>query len=251
MQTELAVVLSILVFTTIGSVTLGFAQWFFGKDREQKKYDIASTIGFRVGSIHALVLGLVFGSVHNGWMVAQGNLAKEARTAAELYVVLSDLKAEPALSLKRRVEGYVNRMGVELEAAAGYLSNSDSAHSIANVYQLVAQLPTATDQEREAKLEVRRLIIQLSDLRAQRQSTANQNISPWFWGFYFLSFVMIVFCMGVFPWRKIYIGMIMLYCVVIGFCAISIHGLGSPYSEPMIVQEKSIIAAKEWIGQLK
>ena len=250
MPALVAVLAAVALFCVLGVLAFAAGRAILNADSEPAIRDAASTVGFRVGAVHALILGLIFGSVHADWNESQQRAKEEARTIAEAYFVLQPVKSAEAVALQQRLSDYLDRVIEEVRSGDVTVAPGDRGHSLIGVYKLLAALPTDNDTHRALKAELRARLTAMARLRVQRHAQSGATLSPWFWIFYFTSFIVIAFCMGVFPLRSRYVLLISLYSAVIGFLAVTLFSTSRPYEEPGQISVSSFVETKKWIAEL-
>ena len=219
-----------------GFVAAGFSVLFLhsralGPSDNSQGRELAGSIAFRIASIYAIVLGLVFSAANSQFSDAQQNVQEQSISIGKAYTLLELYDGPQARQIQQDLTQVAEQSLVELESENVGIS---PLTQVPRLYLRLLRSAFELRAENELQKELRRSFInrmeELRDLRAKRYAATWGQATAGFWIFVLVGFAAIAFCFGAYipnVRRHCYMT---LFFMFVGFSAFFIYELSRPYA---------------------
>ena len=223
--------LSIMISVTCTFVLIICAHIFFHGKRSRETSPFVHQMSLRIGTMHALVVALVFGVLTTELLKLQNTSDSEAISAANIYFTLTDNPSEEAIKLRNLVPVYLNTV-IEKD----WIELSERPHDLP-AWKIIAQMQqtalnwdtkTASEQIlRKYVLENLNTIAENRNIRIiERQAP---NLPLIFWGIAIVGYILTIMpYLSVELDRRRYM-LICCYAIIIGIIFYGIAVLDKPF----------------------
>ncbi len=226
----------IAVFTVSGFLVLAAHSRFLGPAEEPEGRELAGSIAFRIASIYAIVMGLVFSSVNSQFSDAQQNVQEQAIAIGKTYVLLGLYDGPQAKGIQKDLTTLAEQSILELKTGdVGISPLTQTSRLYLRLQRAFFELRADNELQRQLRGSLVRQMERIRDLRAERFVAKWGKATAGFWIFVVLGFGAIAFCFGAYTpnlRRHCYMA---LFFVFVGFSTFFIFELSQPYSGPMKV----------------
>ncbi len=198
--------------------------------------EMAVNVGFRIGTLHALILALIFSGTQDQYQKARETVTAEVIILSEVAYEIAEMRDEELYSTVSKLERYVDALQ-EDDAPAIDVRNIRSsdlifrkASQLSN--EIYNELLSIEPDEEQQKITLNRIISKLDEaftLRLERLASAAQGISVLFWILAIVGFVFVLLLFFVVPFSWLNATFIAFYGCYTGLILFFIVEMNNPY----------------------
>ena len=201
---------------------------------EHRTADLASSVIFRVASLHALILGLVFAQETALYRDLTADLVREATAVADVYFDLGRYGIDDLEKTQRTVADYAEAV-VERDWPSLHIEGRLARESYLlweAVYQRVLDLDPQSARQEELRRHMLEGIHGIAELRQRRTNAANSVIPTMFWiaaigGLVFVSMPYFIYAPS-----AVNLALLVLFASFTGLVLATIYAFSDPFSPP-------------------
>lgn len=223
--------LSALLFILVAFAVVAACRPLLWKHVGDDTRTLSGTVLVRLGSLHALILALVFAQEQYNYLAVESTIREEVAAVADVYYGLKRLDAERTKPVQRHVAAYVEAVITEdwPRLAQGALSENSWAEYIA-VDEALFSLETTSEREARILPELLRDWDIISELRRARETAARRSLPAIFWVLAVLGFILVTVPFYVFEPRPPNLFLLAIFATYNGLALYFVLGLSSPFS---------------------
>ncbi len=230
------------IFFIVGAIALAFgpyilARKFFHRHTTEHTYDLAGSVLFRIGALHALILALMFAHVTASFLDLRDAVTDEAAATADVYEDLEHYDAEITDIIRRDLALYADTV-INNEwplLADGQLSN-DAWDQWRKVFNAILDLEPENQRQKDLRVFMLKDMENIARLRQRRHIGSKGSVPPMFWVVAVAGFVLI--CLPYFVFEPSPTNMMLLgiFAAYNGLVLYVIYATGSPFDSPVVVE---------------
>ncbi|MEX0349710.1 MAG: hypothetical protein AB3N15_09840 [Paracoccaceae bacterium] len=231
-----SVALIIIVMSAISVVPYYVLHRLRQRPPSDETKDMAVNIGFRIGTLHALILALIFSGAQEQYEQARETITAEIiilSEAAHEIARLRDDNLDPVLS---KLFQYVDALeqddtpGIDIHN----IGNSDlifreASQVSSEIYQALLAIEPEEEQQSIALDRIVSKLDQAFSLRLERVSSTARGVSNLFWTLSAVGYVFLLFVFYVIPFSWVRSGLLALYSIYTGLTLFFIIEMSNPY----------------------
>ncbi len=231
-----SVALIVAVMTAICIVPYWMIYRIWKPDFSDDIQEMAMNVGFRIGTLHALILALIFSSSQEQYQTARENIAAEVIVLSEVAYEIAEMRDEQLTSTLEKLHQYVDALQ-EDDASAVDIYNIRTSdiifHKAAHISrEIYSELLSIETEDAQQKITLNRIVSKLDEafsLRSDRLASAARGVSDLFWVLAIVGFVfvLLLFLVVRFSWfSAIFVGFYGCYTGLILFFIVEMN---NPY----------------------
>jgi len=207
-----------------------------GDDLPTKARDVAETIAVRIGTVHGLILALVFAEAQSTHTSLQQEVSKEVSTIEHIALQLDQWNGAEGATLRSQLATYVRAVLEQEWQASARPQGSREAGSAYNELDLgILNLKADTPPQQSLRNRLIMNMDALQDHRKARLALLHRGMQGLFWWMALAGFVIIVGCFLVFPASALHTAILSIYGAYTGLALYFILALSHPYAGPAII----------------
>ena len=204
-----------------------------GEELPPKTRDVAETVAVRIGTVHSLILALVFAEAQSTHTNLQQEVSKELTTIEHIALELNQWNGKEGEVLRSQLAAYVTAVLQNEWQASASLRGSREARRAYNTLDIgILDLRAETPQQQSLRARMIMNMDDLQDHRKARLSLAHRGLPSLFWWMALTGFAIIVGFFLIFPANLVHIAILSVYGAYTGLALYFILALSHPYAGP-------------------
>lgn len=232
--------LLVIVFV-LGAIGLAFAPYllarrYLHRRTTERTYDMAGSVLFRIGALHALILALMFAHVTSLFLDLRNAVTDEASATADVYFDLERYDAESTDLIRRDLALYAGHViNEEWPLLVHQELSSDAWDQWRLVFNAILDLQPETLRQEDLRAFMLKNMEDIAGFRQRRQIGSRGNVPPMFWLVAIAGFALI--CLPYFVFEPSPTNMVLLcvFAAYNGLVLYVIYATGHPFDGPVAV----------------
>jgi hypothetical protein len=201
-----------------------------------KTRDVAETVAIRIGTVHSLILALVFAEAQSTHTNLQQEVSKETTTIEHIALELEQWNGPEQDDLRGQLAAYVTAvLQNEWHASASLRGSREARRAYNTLDHAILNLNAETPQQQSLRTRMIMNMDTLQDHRKARLSLAHRGLPNLFWWMALTGFAIIVGFFLVFPANLVHIAILSVYGAYTGLALYFILALSHPYAGPAAI----------------
>lgn len=201
-----------------------------------KTRDVAETVALRIGTVHGLILALVFAEAQSTHTNLQQEVSKELTTIEHIALELEQWGGPQKDVLRDQLAAYVTAvLQNEWHASASLRGSREARRAYNTLDHAILNLQADTPQQQSLRARMIMNMDTLQDHRKARLSLAHRGLPSLFWWMAMAGFAIIVGFFLVFPANLVHIAILSVYGAYTGLALYFILALSHPYAGPAAI----------------
>jgi Protein of unknown function (DUF4239) len=223
-----AVVCSVLPYMAVG--------WFVTKELNPKTREVAETVAVRIGTVHALILALVFAEAQSTHTDLQQQVSKEVTAIEHVALRLDQWNGPEGDALLNQLAAYVRAvLQTEWKVTLSPDGSKAATQTYHNLDAAILDLPADTPRQQALRSRMISDMDTLQEHRRDRLSLFHRGIPGLFWWMALAGFAITVLFFFVFPETPLHIALLGVYGAYTGLALYFILALSHPYVGPAAI----------------
>ena len=214
-----------------------FARSFLYRRASARTSELAGSVLFRIGSLHALILALMFAHVTSSFLDLRNAVAEEAAATTEVYFDLQ--RYDPGLSdiIRRDLALYANAVvNEEWGLLDDQQLSGEAWEQWRKVFNAVLDLEPENLRQEDLRQFMLKNMEEIARLRQLRHIGAQGNIPPLFWVVAIAGFALISLPYFVFEPSPTNMLLLFIFATYNGLVLYVIYATGHPFDSPIFVE---------------
>jgi hypothetical protein len=229
----------VAMLVTIAASTLPFIiiRRHLRDDVLTKARDVTDTVAVRIGTVHSLILALVFADAQSTHTSLQQEVSKEIATIEHIVLELNQWnRREEEDSLRHQLAVYVRAiLENEWHANSRPQGSREAARAYNDLDIGILNLRAATPQQESLRGRMIMNMDDLQDHRRARLALVHRGLPALFWWMALIGFAVIVGFFVVYPASLLHIAVLSVYSAYTGLALYFILALSHPYTGPAAI----------------
>jgi hypothetical protein len=205
-------------------------------DLPAKARDVAETVAVRIGTVHGLILALVFAEAQSTHTNLQQEVSKEVSTIEHIALQLNQWNGAEGAALRGQLAAYVRAVLEQEWQASARPQGSRKAGLAYNELDLgILNLKADTPPQQSLRSRLIMNMDTLQDHRKARLALLHRGLQGLFWWMALAGFIIIVGCFLVFPASVLHTAILSIYGAYTGLALYFILALSHPYAGPATI----------------
>jgi hypothetical protein len=201
--------------------------------------EVAETVAVRIGTIHGLILALVFAEAQSAHTNLQQEVGREITTIEHIALQIDQWGGLEQSDLRNRLARYVEVvLEHEWQSNARQQGSKETARAYNDLDVSILNLTTHTPQQESLR---NRMIMNMDDLqdhRKARLALLHRGLPTLFWWMALAGFGIIAGFFLVFPATPMHISILSVYGAYTGLALYFILALSHPYAGPAAIDTR-------------
>jgi len=198
--------------------------------------DVVETVAVRIGTVHGLILALVFAEAQSAHTSLQQDVSKEIATIEHISLQLNQWNAPGEETLRKDLAAYVaSVLHNEWQPSVSLSGSREAARAYNKLDSSILNLNAETPQQESLRARMIANMDDLQDHRKARLSLLHRGLPGLFWWMALTGFAIIVGCFLVFPVTPVHIAILSVYGAYTGLALYFILALSHPYAGPAAI----------------
>ncbi|WP_414471429.1 hypothetical protein [Microvirga sp. M2] len=198
--------------------------------------EVTETVAVRIGTIHGLILALVFADAQSTHTNLQQEVSKEIATIEHVALQLDQWDGPEKIELRSRLAAYVEAvLQHEWRADARPQGSKEAGRAYSDLDVSILNLKADTLQEQSLRNRMIMNMDNLQDHRKARLALLHRGLPGLFWWMAMVGFGIIAAFFLVFPASPTHIAILSVYGAYTGLALYFILALSHPYAGPATI----------------
>ncbi|MEE1611328.1 bestrophin-like domain [Microvirga sp. CF3016] len=232
----LGAILAMLIAIAASAIPFVLLRRLFSEELPTKTRDVAETVAVRIGTVHGLILALVFAEAQSTHTNLQQEVSKEITAIEHIVLELNQWNGPVKDTLRSQLADYVSAVLQNEWRSAAHPRGSREARQAYNALDMgILDLKAETPQQQSLRARMIMNMDELQDHRKARLSLAHRGLPSLFWWMALTGFAIIVGFFLVFPANPVHIAILSVYGAYTGLALYFILALSHPYAGPAAI----------------
>ncbi|SCX83746.1 DUF4239 domain-containing protein [Microvirga guangxiensis] len=232
----LGAILAMLAAVAASALPLAIVRRRLRDEMSPSAREVAETVAVRIGTIHALILALVFADAQSTYTNLQRDVSQEIATIEHLAMQIDQWNGPEANLLRSDLALYVGAvMQHEWHAGARPHGSKEAAQAFHELDMSILDLTADTPRQQSLRTRMITNADDLQDHRKARLSLLHRGLSSLFWWMALTGFGIIAGFFLVFPATPVHIAILSVYGAYTGLALYFILALSHPYAGPAAI----------------
>jgi hypothetical protein len=224
-----------------GAMALAFgpyliARRLFQRRATERTYDLAGSVMFRIGALHALILALMFAHVTALFLDLRNAVTEEAAATADVYYDLERYDAESMEIVRRDLALYAGTViNEEWPLLADRRLSAEAWAQWRKVFDAVLDLEPGDRRQEDLRASMIKNMESIARFRERRKIGSLGNVPPMFWVVAIAGFVLICLPYFVYESSPTNIMLLCIFAAYNGLVLYVIYATGHPFDGPVVV----------------
>ncbi len=224
-----------------GAMALAFgpyflARKFFHRRSTEHTYDLAGSVLFRIGALHALILALMLADVTASFLDLRDAVTDEAAATTDVYRNLERYDAEITEIIRRDLALYAGTViNNEWPLLAHRQLSGDAWNQWQKVFEAILDLEPANQRQKDLRASMFKNMEDIARFRERRHIGSEGNVPPMFWVVAVAGFVLICLPYFVFEPSPTNMMLLCIFAAYNGLVLFVIYAMGSPFDSPVVL----------------
>ncbi len=225
-----------------GAMALAFgpyflARRFFQRRATERTYDLAGSVLFRIGALHALILALMFAHVTALFLDLRNAVTDEAAATTDVYHDLERYDAEITEIIRRDLALYAGAViNNEWPLLADHQLSSDAWDQWRKVFDAILDLEPENQRQNDLRAFMLKNMASIARFRERRLIGSWGNVPSIFWVVAIVGFVLICLPYFVFEPSSTNMMLLCIFAAYNGLVLYVIYSTGHPFDSPVTVE---------------
>ncbi|HEY7687822.1 MAG TPA: hypothetical protein VH835_03975 [Dongiaceae bacterium] len=198
-----------------------------------RSHDMAVAVGVRLGTLHGLLLALVFSVVQSEYVSQRTMVAEEAAATSKLFFNLQRFNDPAADALRLETKKYVREVIEQEWPALEHEQLSSAAWAIYDrIYDGALNLRSSTPRQEALRDRILVSLDKINEFRQARLFAAKARLPMLFWIIAVLGFLIVAALFYVFEYTRLHALMLGGYAAYTGAILYFIFVMNNPFSGP-------------------
>ncbi|MDP5216528.1 DUF4239 domain-containing protein [Ruegeria sp. 2205SS24-7] len=231
-----SIALIILVMSAISVLPYYFIHRFRQRPPSDATREMAVNIGFRIGTLHALILALIFSGAQEQYEQARETIAAEVIILSEAAHEIARLRNQDIDPVRAKFFEYIDVLEQDDTPAMDVhnIGNSDlifreASQVSSEIYQALLAIEPEEEQQSITLDRIVSKLDQAFSLRLERVAATARGVSNLFWTLSVVGYVFLLLVFFVTPFSWIRSGLVALYSIYTGLTLFFIIEMSNPY----------------------
>jgi hypothetical protein len=236
LPTWLGCTLAVLAAMVCSVLPYMAVRWFMTKELHPKTREVAETVAVRIGTVHALILALVFAEAQSTHTDLQQQVSKEVTAIEHVALRLNQWNGPEEDALRDQLASYVKAvLGTEWRVTLRPDGSRAARHAYDDLDVAILDLPADTPRQQSLRSRMLADMDTLQDHRRDRLSLFHRGIPGLFWWMAMAGFAITVVFFFIFPETPLHLAMLGVYGAYTGLALYFILALSHPYVGPAAI----------------
>ncbi|QRM27787.1 DUF4239 domain-containing protein [Microvirga sp. VF16] len=232
----LGAILAMLLAIAASAIPFVVLRRLLSEELPTRTRDVAETVAVRIGTIHGLILALVFAEAQSTHTNLQQEVSKELTTIEHIALELNQWDGPEKDALRGQLAAYVTAaLQNEWQASASLRGSREARRAYTTLDHAILNLKAETPQQQSLRTRMIMNMDTLQDHRKARLSLAHRGLPSLFWWMALTGFAIIVGFFLVFPANLVHIAILSVYGAYTGLALYFILALSHPYAGPAAI----------------
>ena len=232
----LGALLAMLLAVAASALPFILLRRLLNDDLPTKTRDVAETVAVRIGTVHSLILALVFAEAQSTHTNLQQEVSKEITTIEHIVLEVDQWNGPEKDLLRGQLAAYVTAVLQNEWHAASHPRGSREARQAYNKLDMeILNLTAETPRQQSLRSRLIMNMDELQDHRRARLSLAHRGLPSLFWWMALTGFAIIVGFFLIFPANLAHIAILSVYGAYTGLALYFILALSHPYAGPAAI----------------
>jgi hypothetical protein len=232
----LGAILAMLLVVAASALPFILLRRLLNDELPTKTRDVAETVAVRIGTIHSLILALVFAEAQSTHTNLQQEVSKEITTIEHIVLELEQWNGPEKDALRSQLAAYVTAiLQNEWQTAEGLRGSREARRAYNALDMGILNLKAETLQQQSLRARMIANMDELQDHRKARLSLAHRGLPSLFWWMALTGFAIVVGFFLVFPANLVHIAILSVYGAYTGLALYFILALSHPYAGPAAI----------------
>ena len=236
LPTWLGCLLAVLAAVVCSVLPYMAVRWFMTKELNPKTREVAETVAVRIGTVHALILALVFAEAQSTHTDLQQQVSKEVTAIEHVALRLDQWNGPEEDALLNQLAAYVRAV---LQTEWMVTLRPDGSKAAKQTYDTldaaILDLPANTPRQQVLRSQMISDMDTLQEHRRDRLSLFHRGIPGLFWWMALAGFAITVLFFFIFPETPLHVAMLGVYGAYTGLALYFILALSHPYVGPAAI----------------
>ena len=232
----------LLVLFVAAAVALSFgpyalARRFFHRRATEHTYDLAGSVLFRIGALHALILALMFAHVTGSFLELRNDVTEEAAATTDVYHDLQRYDPTLTETIRRDLALYA---GTVIHSEWGLLDerqlSSEAWDQWRQVFNAILDLEPENRRQEDLRDFMLRNMEEIARFRELRHIGSQGSVPTMFWVVAIAGFAMISLPYFVFEPSPTNMMLLFIFAAYNGLVLYVIYATGHPFDSPVFVE---------------
>ena len=225
-----------------GAMALAFgpyvlARRFFHQRASERTYDLAGSVLFRIGALHALILALMFAHVTSLFLDLRKAVTDEAAATADVYHDLRRYDVDTTDLIRRDLALYAGTViNDEWPLLKENRISSEAWEQWQKVFNAILDLEPKNQRQRDLRMFMLANMEDIARYREHRHIGAKGNVPPMFWIVAIAGFALVSLPYFVFEPSPTNMMLLFIFAAYNGLVLYVIYATGLPFESPIIVE---------------
>ena len=225
-----------------GAMALAFgpyilARKFFHGRTTERTYDLAGSVLFRIGALHALILALMFAHVTDQFLDLREAVTDEAAATADVYYDLERYDLGITDIIRRDLALYAGTViNDEWPLLADRQLSDDAWDQWQKVFEAILDLEPGNQRQRDLRAFMLENMEDIARFRERRLIGSKGIVPPMFWVVAIAGFALISLPYFVFEPSPTNMMLLCIFAAYNGLVLYVIYATGNPFDSPVIVE---------------
>ncbi len=213
------------------------ARKFFFRRTTERTYDLALSVLFRIGALHALILALMFAHVTALFLDLRNAVTDEAAATTDVYHDLGRYDAEIGEIIGRDLALYAGTViNNEWPLLADRQLSEDAWKQWQNVFEAILDLEPENLRQKDLRAFMLENMEDIARFRERRLIGSKGNVPSMFWFVAIAGFVLICLPYFVFEPSPTNMMLLCIFAAYNGLVLYVIYATGHPFNSPVVVE---------------
>jgi len=232
----LGAILAMLIAVAAAAVPFAVLRRLLRDELPTKTVNVAETVAVRIGTVHALILAIVFAEAQSTHTNLQQEVAKEVTTIEHVALQLDQWNGPQEQPLREQLAAYVRAVLQNEWQADARPTGSPQAKRAYNDLDIgILNLEAASPQQQSLRTRMIANMDNLQDHRKARLSLVHRGLPSLFWWMALTGFGIIVAFFLVFPATPLHIAILSVYGAYTGLALYFILALSHHFMGPAVI----------------
>lgn len=232
----LGAILAMLAAIAASALPFAIIRRLLNDELPTKTRDVADTTAVRIGTVHGLILALVFAEAQATHSSLQQEVSKEVTSIEHVALQLNQWNGPGENGLRSELAAYVRAvLQDEWRAGARPQGSLEARQAYDDLDAGILNLKAGTPQQQSLHARMIMNMDDLQDHRKQRLAMLHRGLPSLFWWMALTGFAIIVGFFLIFPATPAHIAILSVYGAYTGLALYFILALSHPYAGPAAI----------------
>jgi hypothetical protein len=245
----LGAILAMMAAIAASALPFALLRRLLADELPTKTRDVAETVAVRIGTIHGLILAIVFAEAQSTHTNLQQEVSKEVTTIEHIALQLNQWNGPEEGSLRGQLAAYVTAvLQHEWQAGARPQGSREGGQAYDDLDTGILNLKADAPRQQSLRARMITNMDNLQDHRKERLALLHRGLPDLFWWMALIGFAIIVGFFLVFPATPVHIAILSVYGAYTGLALYFILALSHPYAGPAAIDTSPYAMVLNMIG---